>query len=149
MRTLANCYDRCTTRIQLFHRLLTIPIGKGVRQGDIISPKLFTAALLWIMKSLSWEERGIRVDGRFHSNLRFADNIVLFSSSTNEAETMLNELNEAGKRIGLRINRKKAQFMKNAYCEDGGVQLEGSQIVETSSPRTFYDHRKRLEGRTE
>ncbi|KAK6740203.1 hypothetical protein RB195_008585 [Necator americanus] len=46
---------------------------------------------------------------------------------------MLSELNEAGKRIGLRINRKKTQFMKNAYCEDGGVQLEGSQIVETSS----------------
>ncbi|KAK6761889.1 hypothetical protein RB195_022833 [Necator americanus] len=85
------------------------------------------------MKSLSWEERGIRVDGRFLSNLRFADDIVLFSSSTNEAETMLNELNEVGKRIGLRINRKKTQFMKNAYCEDGGVQLEGSQIVETPS----------------
>ena len=46
---------------------------------------------------------------------------------------MLNELIEAGKRIGLRINRKKTQFMKNAYCEDGGVQLECSQIVETSS----------------
>ncbi|KAK6726501.1 hypothetical protein RB195_004682 [Necator americanus] len=102
---------------------------KGVRQGDTISPKLFTAALQWIMKSLSWEERGVRVDGRFLSNLRFADDIVLFSSSTNEAETMLNELNEAG----LRINRKKTQFMKNAHCEDGGVQLEGSQIVETPS----------------
>ncbi|KAK6742939.1 hypothetical protein RB195_010297 [Necator americanus] len=133
VRKLANCYDRCTTRIQLFHRPLTIPIGKGVRQVDTISPKLFTAALQWIMKSLSWEERGIRVDGRFLSNLRFADDIVLFSSSTNEAETMLNELNEAGKRIGLRINRKKTQFMKNAHCEDGGVQLEGSQIVETPS----------------
>ncbi|KAK6764292.1 hypothetical protein RB195_024566 [Necator americanus] len=133
VRTLANCDDRCTTRIQLFHRPLTIPIGKGVRQGDTISPKLFTAALQWIMKSLSWEERGIRVDGRFLSNLRFADDIVLFSSSTNEAETMLSELNEAGKRIGLRINRKKTQFMKNASCEDGGVQLEGSQIVETPS----------------
>ncbi|KAK6736836.1 hypothetical protein RB195_019496 [Necator americanus] len=44
---------------------------------------------------------------------------------------MLNELNEAGKRIELRINRKKTQFMKNAYCEDERVQLEGSQIVET------------------
>ncbi|KAK6732480.1 hypothetical protein RB195_016703 [Necator americanus] len=42
VRTLANCYDRCTTRIPLFHRPLTIPIGKGVRQGDTISPKLFT-----------------------------------------------------------------------------------------------------------
>ncbi|KAK6730432.1 hypothetical protein RB195_007106 [Necator americanus] len=46
---------------------------------------------------------------------------------------MLKELNEAGKRIGLQINRKKTQFMKNAYYEDGGVQLERSQIVETSS----------------
>ncbi|KAK6764807.1 hypothetical protein RB195_024942 [Necator americanus] len=46
---------------------------------------------------------------------------------------MLNELNEAGKKKGLRINRKKTQFMKNAYCEDGRAQLEGSQIVETSS----------------
>ncbi|KAK6749788.1 hypothetical protein RB195_002036 [Necator americanus] len=132
VRTLANCYERCTTRIQLFHHLI-IPIGKGVRQGDTKSPKLFMAALQWIMKSLSWEERSIRVDGRFLSNLRFADDIVLFSSSTNEAETMLNELNEAGKRIALRINKKKTQFMKNAYCEDGGVQLEGSQIVETPS----------------
>ncbi|KAK6764960.1 hypothetical protein RB195_025048 [Necator americanus] len=133
VRTLASCYDRCTTRIQLFHRSLTIPIGKGVRQGDTMLPELFAAALQWIMKSLSWEERGIRVDGRFLSNLRFADDIVLFSSSTNEAETMLNELNEAGKRVGLRTNRKKTQFMKNAYCNDGGVQLEGSLIVETSS----------------
>ncbi|KAK6739420.1 hypothetical protein RB195_008107 [Necator americanus] len=46
---------------------------------------------------------------------------------------MLHELNKAGKRIGLEINRRKTQFMKNAYCEDRGVQLEGSQIVETSS----------------
>ncbi|KAK6756506.1 hypothetical protein RB195_014739 [Necator americanus] len=133
VRTLANCYDRCTTKMQLFNHSLNLLIGKGVRQGDAISSKLFTAALQWIMKSLSWEERDIRVDGRFLSNLRFADNIGLFSSSTNEAETMLNELNEAGRRIGLRMNRKKTQFMKNAYCEDGGVQLEGSQIVKTSS----------------
>ncbi|KAK6749351.1 hypothetical protein RB195_001765 [Necator americanus] len=31
VRTLANCYDRCTTRMQLFHRPLTITIGKGLR----------------------------------------------------------------------------------------------------------------------
>ncbi|KAK6761455.1 hypothetical protein RB195_022502 [Necator americanus] len=46
-------------------------------------------------------------------------------------ETMLNELNEAAKRVGPRINRKKTQFMKNTYCENG-VELEGSQMVETS-----------------
>ncbi|KAK6764091.1 hypothetical protein RB195_024425 [Necator americanus] len=46
---------------------------------------------------------------------------------------MIKELNEARKIIGLRINRKKTQFMKNAYCEDGRAQPKGSQIVETSS----------------
>ncbi|KAK6756642.1 hypothetical protein RB195_014829 [Necator americanus] len=45
---------------------------------------------------------------------------------------MLKELNEAGKRVGLRVNRKKAQFTKNAFCEDEEVQLEGS-LVGTSS----------------
>ena len=133
MRTLADCYKDCTTTMQLFHRPLTIPIAKGVRQGDTISPKLFTAALQWVMKSLNWDERGIRVDGRFLSNLRFADDIVLFSSSITEAETMLKELNEVGKKIGLRINRKKTQFMRNALCEDAEMELEGTPIMEMSS----------------
>ncbi|KAE9416321.1 hypothetical protein Angca_002462, partial [Angiostrongylus cantonensis] len=112
IRTLFDCHQNCTTRIQLFHRPLAIPIGKGVQQGDTVSPKLFTAALQWIMKSLDWEEKGIRIDGKFLSNLRFADYIVIFSRSTSEAEMMINELNEAGIKIGLRINRKKTQFIK-------------------------------------
>ncbi|KAE9412714.1 hypothetical protein Angca_003797, partial [Angiostrongylus cantonensis] len=41
IRTLSDCYRNCTTEIQLFHRPLTIPVGKRVRQGDTISPKLF------------------------------------------------------------------------------------------------------------
>ena len=133
IRTLADCYRDCSTKIQLFHRPLTIPIGKGVRQGDTISPKLFTAALQWIMKSLDWDEKGIRVDGKFLSNLRFADDIVLFSKSTSEAETMLKELNEAGKQIGLRINRMKTQFMKNPWCEGEEIKLDGSPITETTA----------------
>ncbi|KAL6723479.1 hypothetical protein Aduo_018478 [Ancylostoma duodenale] len=133
VRTLADCYNGCSTTIQLFQRPLIIPIAKGVRQGDTVSPKLFTAALQWAMRSLDWEEKGIRVDGRFLSNLRFADDIVLFSKSTNEAEAMLCELNEVGKRIGLRINRAKTQFMKNAYCEGKRIELDGSGIKETSS----------------
>ena len=38
---------------------------KGVRQGDTVSPKLFTAALQWIVKSPDWEEKGIRVERRW------------------------------------------------------------------------------------
>ncbi|VDM74666.1 unnamed protein product [Strongylus vulgaris] len=82
------------------------------------------------------------------SNLRFTDDIVLFSKSITEAETMLKELGsreadrtanqpeedsvheecllrDVGKRIGFRINRKRTQFMKNAFCEDQEMELEG------------------------
>ncbi|KAE9412568.1 hypothetical protein Angca_009450, partial [Angiostrongylus cantonensis] len=128
IRTLSDCYWNCTTEIQLFHRPLTLPIGKGVRQGDTISPKLFSAALQWIMKSLDWDQKGIRTDGKFLSNFRFADDIVIFSRNTSETEMMINELNEEGIKIGLRINRKKTQFMKNPWCEGGKIELDGSPI---------------------
>ncbi|KAK6726462.1 hypothetical protein RB195_004654 [Necator americanus] len=44
---------------------------------------------------------------------------------------MFNELDEEG--ILLLINRKQIQYIKNVHWKVGGVLLEGSQIVETSS----------------
>ncbi|KAE9415501.1 hypothetical protein Angca_005176, partial [Angiostrongylus cantonensis] len=105
----------------------------GVRQGDTISPKLFSAALQWIMKSLDWDEKGIRIDGKFLSNLRFAGEIAIFARSTSEAEMMINELTKAGKKIGLRINRKKTKFMKSQWCEGEKIVFDGSLIAKTTS----------------
>ena len=42
-------------------------------------------------------------------------------------------MNEAEKRIGLRFNRRKTQFMKNAWCEGTRVEVGGSPITETNS----------------
>ena len=39
-----------------------IKILKGVRQGDPISPKLFTAALERVFSNLDWQSKGIVVD---------------------------------------------------------------------------------------
>ena len=55
-----------------------IRIKRGVRQGDTISPKLFTATLESIFRRLNWENKGVKIDGEFLSNLRFADDIFLF-----------------------------------------------------------------------
>ena len=40
-----------------------IMIKGGVRQGDTISPKLFTASLESILIRLNWEHRGVKIDG--------------------------------------------------------------------------------------
>ena len=45
----------------------------GVRQGDTISPKFFTATLESIFRRLNCENKGVKIDGDFIANLHVAD----------------------------------------------------------------------------
>nr|CDJ89054.1 RNA-directed DNA polymerase (reverse transcriptase) domain containing protein [Haemonchus contortus] len=130
---LEQCLSNTSTFIQLFERKLKIPVGKGVRQGDTISPKLFTAALQYAMMNLEWEERGYPVNGKKVNNLRFTYDIVLISSSTAEMEEMVNELNAVSRRIGLEMNMSKTQLMVNKWCDTGTVRLEGKALQRVES----------------
>ncbi|CAD6189595.1 unnamed protein product [Caenorhabditis auriculariae] len=138
-----KCNEGTSTTIQLFNKKLTIPIGKGVRQGDTISPKLFSTALEDAMRQLGWDTnrdwedgnviKGINIDGKILTNLRFADDIVLFANNTSDLSSMLNDLNAVGKKIGLQMNEKKTQWMRNRFCDQGNVILEGRDLLEVNS----------------
>ena len=54
-----------------------IKILRGVRQGDPISPKLFTTAIEQIFKNSDLNPRGIDIDGEKLTDLRFADDVAL------------------------------------------------------------------------
>ena len=58
-------------------------IRRGVRQGDTISPKLFTAAHENIFR-LSWETRGMKIDGEYLCHLPFADGILICQQMLHE-----------------------------------------------------------------
>lgn len=133
VETIKDCLSNNSTTIRLFEKNLEIPIHRGVRQGDTISPKLFTTALQNAMRTLDWDNRGIKIDGSYLSNLRFADDIVLCANTTVEAEAMLIELDAVGKSIGLTMNRKKTQCMRNTWAPTGNVSLEGIAIEDVHS----------------
>nr|CDJ86538.1 RNA-directed DNA polymerase (reverse transcriptase) domain containing protein [Haemonchus contortus] len=126
---LEQCLSNTSTFIQLFERKLKIPVGKGVRQGDTISPKLFTAALQYAMLNLDWEERMAKKV----NNFCFADDIVLISNSTAEMEKMVNELTTVSRRIDLEMNMFKTQLMINKWCDTGTVGLEGKALQRVES----------------
>ncbi|KAG1675950.1 Cytochrome P450 2C29 [Nymphon striatum] len=81
-----------------------IRLEKGVRQGDSISPKLFTACLENVFRGLNWTSKGIPINGDRLTNLRFADDVVLLSESPQELQLMVEELRTASSKVGFEIN---------------------------------------------
>ena len=88
-----------------------IRIKRGVRQGDTISPKLFTATLESIFRRLNWENKGVKIDGEFLSNLRFADDIFLCTETPQELQQMLQELSDESRQMDLKMNITKTKVM--------------------------------------
>ena len=64
-------------------------IGKGVRQGCILSPCLFNLYAEYIMRNTGLEEAqaGIKIAGRNINNLRYADDTTLMAESEEELKT--------------------------------------------------------------
>ncbi|KAG1659291.1 Serine/threonine-protein phosphatase 2A regulatory subunit A alpha isoform [Nymphon striatum] len=93
-----------TSNIKLHTNTNKIRLEKGVRQGDSISPKLFTACLENVFRGLNWTSKGIPINGDRLTNLRFADDVVLFSESPQELQLMVEELRTASSKVGLEIN---------------------------------------------
>ena len=65
-------------------------IGKGVRQGCILSPCLFNLYAEYIMRNTGLEEAqaGIKIAGRNINNLRYADDTTLMAESEEELKSL-------------------------------------------------------------
>ncbi|CAG4930860.1 unnamed protein product [Colias eurytheme] len=109
-----DIYMKSKSKIILDRTGTEIDICRGVRQGDPLSPRIFISVLQNIMKTLKWETKGININGQFLSNLRFADDIVLFAESSSKLESMINEINYISNEIGLELNTTKTKIMTNS-----------------------------------
>lgn len=126
IEVLRGLYNDATMAVQVQDQQTKhIPLRRGVRQGDVISPKLFTNALEDMFKTLDWKEKGLNINGEQLSHLRFADDIVLMAESLQELEEMLTTLADASRRIGLGMNIEKTKVMVNRIASPGPVVVNG------------------------
>ena len=93
-----DVYTNSTAQIQTDVLSWKSDLNKGDRQGDTLSPNLFTAALQEILERVDFEGKGIKIQGESLSNLRFANDIVLFSQSITELRGIMTLLIDAGQR---------------------------------------------------
>jgi Reverse transcriptase (RNA-dependent DNA polymerase) len=129
LEMLTNIYNSGTSIIRLDKESSKFQIQRGVRQGDTISPKLFNAGLEQVFRRLSWDNKGMMINGERLNHLRFADDIVLISNSCEELQEMLNEINSESKKLGMKMNMKKTKVMYNEYVNRKPVQI-GTEEVE-------------------
>ena len=88
-------------------------IGKGVRQGCILSPCLFNFYAEYIMRNTGLEETqaGIKIARRNINNLRYADDTTLMAESEEELKSLLMKVKEQSEKVGLKLNIQKTKIM--------------------------------------
>ena len=87
-------------------------IGKGVRQGCILSHCLFTF-YVYIMRNAGLKEAQaeIKIAGRNINNLRYADDTSLMTESKEELKRLLMKVKEETEMVGLKLNIQKTKIM--------------------------------------
>ena len=90
----------------------SVPIRRGVRQGCIVSPTLFNMYSEKIFQNaLEVIHEGIKVNGRFVNNIRYADDTVIIANSQEGLQNLINAITREGDAFGLKINTEKTKTM--------------------------------------
>ena len=86
-------------------------IGKGVRQGCILSPCSFNLHAEYIMQSagLNETQAGIKIARRNSSNLRYVYDTTLIAENEEELESLL--MKEENEKAGLKLNIQKIKII--------------------------------------
>ena len=119
-------------------------IGKGVRQGCILSPCLFNFYAEYIMRNagLAEAQAGIKIAGRNIKHLRYADDTTLMAESE-ELKSLLMKVKEESEKVGLKLNIQKTKIM--ASGPNTSWQIDG-ETVETVADFTFLGSKVTADG---
>ena len=84
-------------------------IGKGVRQGCVLSTCLFNLYAEYIIRNTGLDEAqaGIKIVGRNINNLRYADDTTLMTGSEEELKSLLMKVKEESEKVGLKLTFRK------------------------------------------
>ena len=102
-------------------------IGKGVRQGCILSPCLFNFYAECVMRNAGLDEAqaGVKIAGTNINNLRHAADTILMAESE-ELKSLLMQVKEDSEKVGLKFNIQKTKII--AFGPVTSWQIDGETV---------------------
>ena len=119
-------------------------IGKGVRQGCILSPCLFNFYAEYIMRNAGLEEAQarIKIAGRNINSLGYADDTTFMAESEEELKSLL-KVKEESEKVVLKLNIQKTNIMASGPLTSWDIDGE---TVETVADFIFLDSKITVDG---
>ena len=105
-------------------------IGKGVRQGCILSPCLFNLYAEYIMRNFGLDEAqdGIKIARRDINHLRYADDTTLMAESEEKLKSLLMKVKEESEKVGLKLDIQKTKIMASGPITSW--QIDGGKVAD-------------------
>ena len=102
-------------------------IGKGVRQGCILSPCLFNLYPEYIMRNAGLDEAqaGIKIAGRNINNLRYADDSILMEESDEELKRLLMKVKEELKSLLIKVKEESEKVVLKLNIQKTKIMASG------------------------
>ena len=99
-------------------------IGKGVRQGCILSSCLFNLYAEHVVRNAGLDEAqdGIKIARRNINNLRYADGSTLMGESEEELKSLLMKVKEDSEKVGLKLNNQKTKIIASGSITSWQVE---------------------------
>lgn len=109
-----NQYNNTSTLITCGNKSTgEIPIRRGVKQGDPLSPFIFNCVIDDFLTNVS-NEYGVNVNGTKISTIAYADDIILLSEDIGEMQHLINGLIANFEKKGLCVNVEKCTALSSS-----------------------------------
>ena len=127
---LRNLYAGQKATARTGHGTDWFQIGKGVRQGYVLSPCLFNLYAQYIMWNAGLDEAqaGIKIAKRNINNLRYVDDTTLMTESE-ELKSFLMKVKEESGKVGLKLNIQKTKIMASSPITSWQIDEETMETV--------------------
>ena len=136
-RLLRNWYDGGSCRVKVDGRLSeTYPVGRGVKQGSVLSPALFLLVLDPLLRELQASGLGLSINNFYAGGFLHADDVRTLATSKESLEAQVALVKKFAEMNFLKLNVDKCEivmFSRGNNVDVPVCEVDGSVLPATSS----------------